>query len=71
MAARYSYLDLNDQDIRGGTLWDVTAGVNWYLFPNLRLMWNYVHGDVRDRVDEGDPIDGAGDIFQMRVQLDF
>jgi phosphate-selective porin OprO/OprP len=71
VAARYSYLDLNDQDIRGGTLWDVTAGVNWYLYPNLRLMWNYVHGDVRDRIDDGDPIDGAGDIFQMRVQLDF
>jgi phosphate-selective porin OprO/OprP len=49
VAARFSYLDLTDRDIRGGEQWDVTAGLNWYLFPNLRFMLNYVHFDVNDR----------------------
>jgi phosphate-selective porin OprO/OprP len=78
IAARYSYLDLNDKDLTGGRLWDVTAGINWYLYPNLRLMFNYVYANLDDRVSE-DPtappatlgVDGAGNIFQMRAQIDF
>ena len=49
--------------------------MNWYLFPNLRVMFNYVHADVEDRVSMsgGSPfaIDGSGDIIQMRTQIDF
>ncbi|MFH1038683.1 MAG: porin [PVC group bacterium] len=43
LAARYSYLDLNDDDIRGGILGDLTLGLNWQFNPNLRWMLNYVH----------------------------
>jgi len=78
VAARYSYLDLDDNDLTGGRLWDVTLGVNWYLYPNLRLMFNYIHGDVDDRVSTNPTpppatggIEGAGNIFQMRAQIDF
>ena len=81
IAARYSYLDLDDKDLSGGKLWSVTAGLNWYLYPNLRLMFNYVHADVDDRVSisEDDApvpsvpvdVDGKGDIFQIRAQIDF
>lgn len=42
LAARYSYLSLNDSRIRGGRLSDVTVGLNWYLNPSVRSMWNYV-----------------------------
>ena len=68
-----SYLDLDDNDLAGGRLWDVTLGVNWYLYPNLRLMFNYIHGDVDDRVSSPPvtAVKGAGNIFQMRVQVDF
>jgi len=77
IAVRYSYLDLVNRNIDGGDLWDVTVGVNWYLFPNLRWMLNYVHADVSDRVamvDSGMPpvrIDGAADIVETRIQIDF
>lgn len=39
---RYSYLDLNDQDIRGGKERNVTTGLNWYFRPKNRLMFNYI-----------------------------
>ncbi|MGI9592632.1 MAG: porin [Myxococcota bacterium] len=71
IAARYSYLDLDDRNIRGGTLWDVTAALNWYLYPNFRWMLNYVHGDVRRRITRGQSIRGAADIVQTRFAMDF
>jgi len=43
LAARYSYLHLNNNDIRGGILGDLTLGLNWQFNPNLRWMVNYIH----------------------------
>jgi phosphate-selective porin OprO/OprP len=63
LAARYSYLNLNDAGVSGGRLRDFTLGLNWYLNPNLRVMWNYVRADPSDG--------GDVDIFQMRLQLAF
>jgi phosphate-selective porin OprO/OprP len=61
--ARYSELDLNDGGITGGELDNITAGLNWYLNPNTKIMWDYVHTD-KDTV-------GQADIFMMRLQFDF
>ena len=67
-ALRLSYVDLNSREIRGGTEIDLTAGLNWYLNGNTRVMFNYVHVRVMDR-DEP-PIDGGNaNIFQMRFQF--
>jgi phosphate-selective porin OprO/OprP len=63
IAARYSGIDLNDNGVAGGQLNDVTAGLNWYLNPNTRIMWNYVHADKDDV--------GQGDVLMMRLQFDF
>ena len=63
-AFRYSNLHLSDEAIRGGTLSNFTAGLNWYLNPNVRFMLNYVHADQRS-------INGQADIVQMRAQVDF
>ena len=73
IAARYSYLDLDDRSVRGGKLSDVTAGINWHLFPNARIMLNYVHADVsgREATVNALPINGTGDIVQTRFQIDF
>jgi phosphate-selective porin OprO/OprP len=73
VAARYSYLDLNDEFVRGGKMWDVTAGINWYLFPNTRVSLNYVHSKLDNRLISPDPddVDGNADIVQARFQLDF
>jgi phosphate-selective porin OprO and OprP len=43
LTARYSWIDLNDREIRGGVLGDLTLGLNWQLNPNLRWMLNYIH----------------------------
>jgi phosphate-selective porin OprO/OprP len=69
VAARYSYLDLNDSRIQGGALRDYTLGVNWYWNPNMKIQWNYIHTDREDTapgVNEGD-----ADLFLMRFAWDF
>jgi phosphate-selective porin OprO/OprP len=63
VALRLSYLDLDDDDISGGRVTNISAGPNWYLNSNMRVTWNYVHSDV-----EGS---GDVDIFQMRIQIAF
>lgn len=70
LAYRYSWLDLDDAEaqVLGGTTSDHTVGVNWYLNPYMRLMFNYVHSQVS-------PANNAPDndmnIFEMRAQVDF
>jgi phosphate-selective porin OprO/OprP len=63
IAARYSNLDLTDGSISGGELHDFTLGVNWYLYPNARIMGNYIFADLDDV--------GETSIFQMRFQVDW
>ncbi len=63
IAARYSYLTLDDENVAGGTVSDVTGGINWYLYPNLRLAFNYVYSH---RNDVGD-----ANIAESRIQIDF
>jgi phosphate-selective porin OprO/OprP len=83
LVARYSWIDLDDEDVTGGSQSDLTAGVNWYLNPNLRISFNYIHGwverddDVLIVNDPDDPddddlfpaIDGDYDAFLMRFQV--
>ncbi len=73
VGVRYSYVDLNDEFVRGGKMWDITAGVNWHLFPNTRVSLNYVHSELDNRLVSPDPdnLDGNADIVQARFQLDF
>lgn len=68
VAARYSNIDLNDEEIEGGEADNFTFGLNWYLNPNVRWMFNYVYSDLEDR-DGVD--DDSLDIFQTRLQIDF
>jgi phosphate-selective porin OprO/OprP len=42
VGARFSYLDLNDRGVQGGTIYDWTFGLNWYLNPNMKFQVNYV-----------------------------
>jgi phosphate-selective porin OprO/OprP len=63
VAARFSQLNLDSGGIDGDRLADTTLGVNWYLNPNIRLMFNYVYADRR-------PI-GAENVWQSRFQIAF
>ncbi|MBI1387079.1 MAG: porin [bacterium] len=70
IAARYGYFDLTDvaaAGALGGKINDYTLGLNWYLNPNMRMMWNYVHSESDD-VSTGDQ---DADIIEMRMQYDF
>jgi phosphate-selective porin OprO/OprP len=62
-ALRYSYLDLDEDNINGGILSDVTLGLNWYLNPNMRVMFNYIFANRNGY--------GDADIAQTRFQVDF
>ncbi|OCC14174.1 Phosphate-specific outer membrane porin OprP [Dissulfuribacter thermophilus] len=69
LVARYSYVDLDDNGIQGGKENDVTLGANWYLNPNVRVMFNYVNANV-DRKDLN--LDnGNANIFEARFQIEF
>ena len=69
VAYRYSFLDLNDDVTIGGYVRDHTIGLNWYLNPYTRLMFNYVNSQTTDYPG----VEGVGraDIFEMRCQIDF
>lgn len=63
-AARVSYVDLADADIRGGTASTLTAGLNWYWNRYVRLQFNvgYAHAS-------GGPRPGDSAILQARFDL--
>jgi len=65
LALRYSHTDLNYHEgllgtaaladaVRGGEQAIWTFGVNWYINPNLRLLFNYLRVDV-DRLNPAGP----------------
>jgi len=64
IAARYSSMDLSEA--HAGTLNDITVGLNWYLNPCTRLMFNYVMGTLDDHGEET-----TENTFQCRMQIDF
>ncbi|HEX5103010.1 MAG TPA: porin, partial [Pirellulaceae bacterium] len=67
LAVRWSYIDLNSQNVTGGNLNDLTLGLNWYLNPFSRLQFNY----IRAMADGLGPAAGNTDIYALRWQVDF
>ncbi len=63
LKVRYSWLDLNDENIDGGVMSDVSAGINWYLNPNMRIMGDYIHSHLNGT--------GDADMVLTRFQVDF
>ena len=62
IAGRISYLDLTDEDVRGGQELNLTLGLNWYLRARLRVGVNWVHAHAHGR--------GDLDVLQARLQFD-
>ncbi|MBB3210080.1 phosphate-selective porin OprO/OprP [Rhodopirellula rubra] len=78
IATRYSYIDLTDENINGGRLNNITAGLNWYLNPHTKFQFNYIYSMLDAQAGAGpipDTPAGVGDsnagIFAMRAQVDF
>lgn len=63
LALRFSHIDLIDKDLNGGTMTDFTFGINWYLNPATRFMFNYIYSDVENQ--------GFANIYQVRFQVAF
>lgn len=67
VAARFSWLDLTDNGVKGGQIQDYTGGVHWYWDPYTKMVFNYVHATAQ--------ASGAAqtqtDMFGIRAQLDF
>jgi phosphate-selective porin OprO/OprP len=71
IAARYSWIDLQDSGMNGGEEQNVTAALSWYLFSNVRLQFNYVYADVDDTGDKLSNASGDIHAFQSRAQIEF
>jgi len=63
-ALRLSYVDLSNDDIRGGTASAITSGINWYWNRYVRLQFNvgYTHAS-------GGPRPGDAAVLQTRFDL--
>jgi phosphate-selective porin OprO/OprP len=68
LAARFSWLDLSNDGIRGGTLAEGTFALNWVLFSNFRMSNNYVLSHTGDR-----PVTRSGftHTWVTRFMIDF
>ncbi len=77
IAARWSYLDITDEQIQGGLMQNMTAGLNWYVNPYCKCVFNYIHAWADSRpirngtILSNDFISSQTDAFGIRCQLDF
>ncbi|MCC6765714.1 MAG: hypothetical protein IT293_13725 [Deltaproteobacteria bacterium] len=64
LAGRWSWVDLEDGDVRGGRMHVLGAGFNWYWNRWVRWQANYELA-----LADGGPLDGRLHVFQARFQL--
>ena len=56
---RWSTLDLVDAGVAGGESDNITAGLNWYLNRNIRLVFNFVNVDGKRPIQKKRTTSGA------------
>ena len=61
---KFSYSNLTNGPVQGGTFWRVTPMLNWYLTDNLRLEFAYGYGVLNELGAKG-----ATQFFQSRIQM--
>jgi phosphate-selective porin OprO/OprP len=66
VSGRYSYVDLTDAGVDGGTMSRLTGALSWYPEEHWRFEFNYGHG-VLDRAGQR----GHFNVFQGRAQFGF
>jgi phosphate-selective porin OprO/OprP len=65
IAARWSWIDLDDANTQGGILYDVTLGLNWYLNPYTRVKWEYIRADLTNESNGHTTTHIAGMLFEI------
>ncbi len=66
-AAKFSWLDLDDANITGNQLKNMTLGLNWYLNKRTKFQFNYIHSIL-----DGTAIARSHtNIVAVRAQIDF
>jgi phosphate-selective porin OprO/OprP len=63
---RWSYLDLDDGEVRGGRMGILSTGLNWYLDRHWRVTLEYGFTRLQGRADDGDL-----HTVQSRIQVRF
>jgi phosphate-selective porin OprO/OprP len=73
LAARFSSLDLNNEEVEGGSSDNITLGMNWYINQQIRLMANMILVDNDRYADADGDVEGEDQpsILQLRAQVDF
>ncbi len=72
IAARYSFVNLNDQNIVGGSEHNATVGLNWFVNENVRLAANYVRAGIRPAAGTTPAVPKRQlDIFGLRAAVTF
>jgi phosphate-selective porin OprO/OprP len=78
VAARYSHIDLNDANISGGVMDNVTFGVNWYCNPFCKVVFNYIHSWRQSPTNPPNAaassalaFNSESNAFGLRTQMDF
>ncbi len=69
LAARLDYVDLDDGDKQGGQARDILVGFNWYANTNMRVMVNYVFGDVENAHGSRNSADSDGSLDGLVVRF--
>jgi len=83
VASRFSHIDLNSENIRGGRMNDYTAGLNWYLTPYWKIQLNYIYSASNFSYNTGIGPGGSSNtpagvffgnhtsLYDLRCQMDF
>jgi len=71
IAARYSHLDLSDNDIQGGVENNATLGLVWYFTSHSSLQFNAIYGDIDNHAPVGGYSDGNFTAFGTRLRVNF
>lgn len=77
LAARYSYVNLNDKQVYGGSQHNASLGINWFYNENVTLKANYIRaiihpiGATAGTIPSALPAIRKLNIFAVRLQVAF
>lgn len=71
VAARYSYLDLSDNDILGGVGHAGTAALNWHWNAYAKVQFDLTYGQISDHAAVGGYTSGDYTLCGTRFAIDF